>query len=171
MLGKSGVNSKNIYYETPKKGSFGDSDYSLSSLKKEFNLTLDPCAPIEAKQDPKRACCKHYFTEEEDGLKQEWPENSFVNPPFNDIANWIKKGIVQSQKRGTTNVYLLPAYVGTPWWHDYVLLYGVIRYIRGRLKYWRDGGPVSGSPNIDSVIVIFEAPNPKSYPWNKEDDD
>lgn len=173
MLGTAGANSDNIHWQTPKKGNFGRSDMSLDSLKKEFNLTLDPCAPIQAKQDPSLSCCTHFFTEEEDGLVQEWKENCFVNPPFtpesknpdNNIALWIRKGIIQSQKHGTANVFFIPAYTGANWWHDYVLPYGIIRYIRGRVRCWKNGEPDKGSPNIDFVVVVFSSP--KSYPWSE----
>lgn len=175
MLGKSGADSTAVYYQTPKTGPLTNKqDWGLQELIKEFNLTLDPCAPIGTKIDPSLSCCKNFYTEEDDGLVQEWKENSFINPiytpasinPENNIELWIRRAIIMSQKYGTTNVMLLPAYTGADWWHDYILPYGVIRYIRGRVKCWQDGKPSSKTPNIDFVIVIFSSPDPKSYPWS-----
>jgi len=36
------------------------------ALHAEFNFTLDPCA------SPDNAKCQHYYTREDDGLKQSW---------------------------------------------------------------------------------------------------
>lgn len=46
-------------------------------LNKEFNFTMDPAATKE------NAKCDKYFTEEEDGLLQNWEgEVVFCNPPY-----------------------------------------------------------------------------------------
>lgn len=40
--------------------------YLFEELDNEFHFTLDPCAT------PKTAKCYKYYTEEEDGLAQDW---------------------------------------------------------------------------------------------------
>ena len=175
MLGKSGADSLQVLWETPKTGPLTNKqDWGLQDLIREFDLTLDPCAPIEAYEHPERSCCRHFFTEKDDGLKQDWLENCFINPiytpasknPDNNIELWIRKAIIESQRHGTTNVMLLPSYTGADWWYDMILPYGVIRYIRGRVKCWKLGQHVPSSPNIDFATVIFQHPDPKKYPWS-----
>lgn len=50
--------SKKMDWTTPK--------YFFDALNKKFNFTLDPCCYKET------ALCKKYYTEKEDGLKQDW---------------------------------------------------------------------------------------------------
>src|SRR2546426_145342 len=59
----------------------------FEDLDKEFGFTLDPCAA------PSNAKCLNYFTPKEDGLKQNWGENTvFMNPPYGRaIAQWMRK--------------------------------------------------------------------------------
>ena len=48
-----------------------------NKLNDEFQFTLDPCASNE------NAKCKKYYTEEENGLIQDWSnEVVFCNPPY-----------------------------------------------------------------------------------------
>lgn len=88
VQGNVAGNKKNIFHETPKEGNFGKSDWSLDRLKQMFQLYLDPCA-----MSKETSCCEHYFTPELDGLKQEWTENVFLNPPYNDIYTWLEKAM------------------------------------------------------------------------------
>lgn len=174
LAGNKGVNSKNVYHETPKTGLLGKGPYTLPDLIKEFNLTLDPCAPIEAKKDSNRSCCVHFFTEEENGLAQPWTENAFVNPvympktldPHNNIELWIEKTITEAMVNRTVNVMLLPAYTDADWYHDQVLgIATEIRHIRGRVKFWKDGKPTTGSPNFASDIIVYDFRGRR--PWDK----
>jgi site-specific DNA-methyltransferase (adenine-specific) len=59
----------------------------FDELDKEFHFTLDPCA------SDWNAKCKKYFTEKEDGLKQDWGnEIVFMNPPYGKVFNnWMEK--------------------------------------------------------------------------------
>lgn len=59
----------------------------FDTLNKEFSFTLDPCASKE------NAKCEKFFTEEQDGIKQNWDgERVFCNPPYGrKIGEWVKK--------------------------------------------------------------------------------
>jgi len=65
----------------------------FDKLNEEFNFTLDPCATKE------NAKCSKFFTEEDNGLIQNWDNESvFMNPPYGrTIGLWIKKA---SKARG-----------------------------------------------------------------------
>ena len=51
-------------------------------IKKMFQDFYDPC-PI----DPK-----------EDGLKTDWKDKTFVNPPYSEPLKWVKKAIEENRK-------------------------------------------------------------------------
>ncbi|GJD09084.1 hypothetical protein Gasu2_33550 [Galdieria sulphuraria] len=42
-----------------------------------------------------------------DGLEIEWKDGSFVNPPYNDLCSWFRKGL-QEAKLGHRSVFLVP---------------------------------------------------------------
>lgn len=55
-------------------------------LNAEFGFTLDSCAHAG------NAKCSRYFTAETDGLAQDWSgEVAFMNPPYDNIAPWVKR--------------------------------------------------------------------------------
>lgn len=114
----------------------------FDELDKEFHFTLDPCATKE------NAKCKKFFTEKEDGLKQDWKdEKVFMNPPYGrEIGFWIKKINIEG------GVALLPARTDTAWFHDYILGKAEIRFLRGRLKF----GESKNSAPFPSMVVVFK---------------
>ena len=117
----------------------------FNNLDDEFGFTLDPCATHE------NAKCKKYFTQAEDGLKQDWgTEKVFMNPPYGRvIGGWMKKAY-ESSLNGATVVCLIPARTDTRWFHEYAIK-GEVRAIKGRLKF----GDAKNSAPFPSAIVIF----------------
>jgi phage N-6-adenine-methyltransferase len=114
-------------WRTPKK--------FYEELNKEFNFDFDPC-PTNPKFD---------------GLKIEWKQRNFVNPPYNKIDKWIKKGYVEHLK-GKTVVFLIPSRTDTRWWHEYCMKAKEIRFIKGRLKF---EGAKHSAP-FPSCVIIFD---------------
>lgn len=116
-------------------------------LNAKFNFTLDPCANAE------NAKCQKYFTKEQDGLKQDWQgETVFCNPPYGrEIKMWVSKAYQESLKPDTIVVMLLPSRTDTTWFHDYILPYGKIDFIKGRLKF----GDSKNYAPFPSMIVVF----------------
>ncbi len=109
----------------------------FDKLNEEFHFDFDPCPT----------------TPTADGLKVEWGNSNFVNPPYGrEISKWIRKGY-QEHLKGKTVVFLVASRTDTSWWHDYLMKADEIRFIRGRLKF-------SGSKNsapFPSAIVIFRS--------------
>jgi len=117
----------------------------FDELDKEFHFTLDSCA------SKSNAKCKDYFTQEQDGLAQEWSGVVWCNPPYGrEIGKWLKKA-VESWNQGATVVLLVPARTDTAWWHDYAAK-GEIRFIRGRLKF----GDAKNSAPFPSAVIVFQ---------------
>lgn len=127
-------------------------------LNKEFNFDFDPC-PIHANFD---------------GLSIEWGGCNFINPPYNrvDKPKFIKKAFDEWEK-GKTCVLLIPAATSTEQFHDLMLPYAEIRFLRGRIKFVPPDKPrdyfdplpngktrSGGKGKHDSMIVIFRKDTP-----------
>jgi hypothetical protein len=93
-----GENRNNIDVATPKDL------YQL--LDNEFHFDHDPCPlnGLGAEGVP-------------DGLKSEWGQSNYVNPPFNNIAAWVDKSIEQC-KKGKLVVMLIAARIASKYWFD-----------------------------------------------------
>lgn len=118
------------------------------------HFTLDVCATDE------NAKCKNYFTESDDGLKQVWTGNFWMNPPYGrEISYWIEKAYL-SVYNGTANkvVCLLPSRTDTRWFHDYCM-HGKLEFIKGRLKF---GEATNSAPFPSVVVVVFEGKLPRT---------
>jgi len=116
-----------------------------------YRFELDVCANAD------NAKCKRYFSQQDDGLIQEWQGVCWMNPPYGRaIKDWVKKAY-ESALNGATVVCLLPARTDTAWWHDYCVK-GSIEFIRGRLKF---GGSKNSAP-FPSAVVVFGKNAPTS---------
>lgn len=118
-------------------------------LNKEFGFTLDPCATAE------NAKCARFFTEEQNGLLQDWSgERVFMNPPYGrEIYAWTRKAREEAAK-GALVVGLLPASTDLAWFHEDVIGHASVRYIRGRVRFLT-GGPYRASGFFASIIVVW----------------
>ena len=131
--------SKTDMWSTPQK--FYD------KLNKEFNFDLDVCANIDNNK------CDLYFTEEENGLTQDWEGFTvFCNPPYGRVLKeWVKKCYDESLKPNTRVVMLIPARTDTIYFHKYIYNIATIRFLKGRLKF----GDCKNSAPFPSMVVIF----------------
>lgn len=118
------------------------------------SVDLDPCTQP---QNPTGAT--KFFTEEDDGLAQEWSGNVWMNPPYSDPLPWMKK-LVESVQSGSVKsaIALIKTgqlqNVGTG-----ALIHGsggVMLLWRGRLKFvpLREGR-TSKPPNFDVTAVYW----------------
>jgi site-specific DNA-methyltransferase (adenine-specific) len=122
----------------------------FDKLNEEFHFTLDPCA------DALNHKCDKYYTEEQDGLHQDWSgERVFCNPPYGrSLSKWVEKSYKEVREgKCELVVMLIPARTDTSWFHDYILRGSVIRFVKGRIKF---GGAKNNAP-FPSMIVVFES--------------
>lgn len=122
----------------------------FDELNAEFGFTLDPCA------DDSNHKCNKYYTEEDDGLLQDWQgEIVFCNPPYGKaIKDWVRKAYIEGCKPNTTVVMLIPARTDTIYFHKYIYHKAEIRFLKGRLKF----GNSKNSAPFPSMIVIYRGP-------------
>lgn len=78
-MNKVMYSSKSNEWETPQE--------LFNELNEEFHFTLDPASTHE------NAKCEKHYTQEEDGLAQDWSgETVFCNPPYGrELPLWIEK--------------------------------------------------------------------------------
>jgi phage N-6-adenine-methyltransferase len=126
----------------------------FDALNAHYQCTLDVCAV------PENAKCKHYFSPEQDGLKQEWDGMCWMNPPYGrEIVKWVKKAY-ESSLAGAVVVALLPARTDTAWFWDYVYHKAMIEFIRGRLRF----GDGKGAAPFPSMVAVWDYPlTPGAY--------
>jgi site-specific DNA-methyltransferase (adenine-specific) len=123
----------NVHESTP------DNLYKL--LDEEFHFNFDPCPLNEVV--------------ELDGLKIDWKDSCFVNPPYGKaIKSWLEKGLLEIEKGNSkTVVFLLPSYTDVKWFHEIVIpKVTELRFIKGRLKF----GKHKENAPFASMIVIFK---------------
>lgn len=121
---KATRSSKSSEYYTPKS--------LFDKLDRIFCFELDPCTTHE---NPLRL--PQFFTTMEDGLKQNWNLNTFINPPFGKgVIRWIEKMHSEATRRWDNQyVMLLPARVETQWFQDHI----VGKYSKGSFIYFLKG--------------------------------
>lgn len=120
----------------------------FDDLDSIYHFTLDVCA------SDWNAKCDRFFTEEQDGLAQEWTGVCWMNPPYGrTIKHWVKKAY-ESAGNGTVVVCLIPARTDTSWWHDYVMK-GEITFFRGRVKFVSQEDDKNQSAPFPSALVVF----------------
>jgi site-specific DNA-methyltransferase (adenine-specific) len=73
-----------------------------------------------------------------DALEVEWKSHNFVNPPFGRLAEFTLK-CKQEHLKGKRIVLLMPARVDTRYFHNNVLPYARIEFIKGRLSFRNHG--------------------------------
>ncbi len=111
-----------------------------------FKFDLDVCA------DAKNAKCERFFSEDDDGLSQDWTGVCWMNPPYGrDIGKWVEKAHKSAIEHGATVVCLLPARTDTRWWQNFCLDAQEVHFIKGRLKF----GDAKNSAPFPSALVVF----------------
>ena len=125
-------------------------DALFDPIDAEFHFTLDAAA------DEQNARAAKFFTESDDGLRQDWgTETVWLNPPYGahagKLSDWVSKA-ADAATGGATVVMLIPARTNTNWFHEICLRWGVVRFIKGRPKF---GDAKHGLPQ-PLCLVIFQ---------------
>ena len=115
--------------------------------------------------------CERYFTREQDGTAQDWSgERVWCNPPYSEIAPWIRKAW-DAWASTSGIVMLLPANrTEQQWWQlmvepfrDRVGSPLTTRNLPGRMRFLKPGQTAVGPnnrPPFGCVLLIWADPNP-----------
>jgi site-specific DNA-methyltransferase (adenine-specific) len=124
-------------------------------LDLEFQFTVDAAA------SSKNTKMERYWTEEINGLHQDWTRESvFVNPPFlaRDLRLWTEKAWVATREPETKCAIIVPVKSDQDWWHDYGIK-TEIRFIKGRVAF---EGAKSSYPGPIAVLVFGKYVRPRN---------
>ena len=135
--------SETVEWATPKD--------LFDKLNAIHNFTLDVAASSN------NALCDEWFgldhvnESRRDGLAAQWYGRVWCNPPYGRVIKyWVKK----AQQHNDLVVMLLPSRTDTKWFHELVLPYAEVQFIKGRLKF---GESKLGAP-FPSIIVTYSQP-------------
>lgn len=128
-------------------------------LNEEFHFDLDAAASESNRK------CEKFLSIDRDGLIRTWTVGGtighthvFLNPPHSLLDEFMRKAfheskVTMSHPRSLV-VCLIPVKADTRWWHEVVQFADEVRFIRGRIKFLKEGKPVQSS-TFASCIVIF----------------
>jgi len=96
------------------------------------------------------------YTEEENGLEQQWNGRVWLNPPFSDKTQWYRKAVNEvTAGNAEVVVALAPVDTSTQWFHNWFSRANVICWLEGRDWY-----EANGSPSFNTAIGVFgQCPN------------
>lgn len=120
-----------------------------------------------------------YYTPEQDSLKQDWSRlggNLWLNPPYSNIAPWVKKCAESYRENEQIELFLLvPASIGANWFWDYVWDYSTV-YSVGRMTFdncfdRKTGQLVSTVYPKDLILCHYTNTTPcrvlQRWPWRE----
>ncbi len=135
----------------------------FASLDAEFCFQLDAAAAAH------NALCRKFITAEQNTLETSWadylsiPGYVWLNPPYSDITQFVKKAAAESINQIGT-VMLVPADTSVGWFKEAIQTASEVRFITaGRLAFINPvtGKPVSGN-NKGSMLIIWR-PYPRTH--------
>ena len=113
-------------------------------------FTLDPCATERTAKAPT------FYTKADNGLRSPWFGRVFLNPPFSNIAPWVKRAAVKTRDgKCDLVVAILPCSLDTGWFHEWVLPYAELHFIRGRIQFLDAKGKPATSPRHPLFIAAY----------------
>ncbi len=123
----------------------------VSALETEFGaFDLDPCCEMHTAKAPT------FYTAQ--GLERPWFGRVWLNPPYSNPSPWLGKAAeVTSNGDAQLVVALLPGATDIGWFHELVLPFAEIRFIRGRIRFHGWMGTPIGGPRWPSLLAIFRA--------------
>ena len=124
----------------------------------DFYPEVDVCATA---QDTK---CKVFYGENKkwnmSALNQtcEWHKDFWMNPPYQNVKEWIRKAYYSHIKFNVSGLALIFAKTDTKVWHE-CILHGKaeIYFIEGRIKFFKDGIESKNPAPYPSAFVFWRA--------------
>lgn len=135
-------------FESSGNDSWGTPQIYFDVVNTVYHFTVDICA------NDQNFKMRPYMTEADDSLSMEWHGRIWCNPPYSDIRPWVEKALMEVQcGHAEIVVMLLPASVGSNWFHD--LIYHnpncTYSFYRGRMAFNGTTGAM-----FDSMLVVMQ---------------
>ena len=166
LMALSGFQARNHPQQTGKRGPVphvddrGTDPRLFEKLHQRFNFTIDVAASAE------NAMLPRYYTVEQNGLARSWAhERVWANPPYSDIAPWVRKG--HEETDAEIIVMLLPANrTEQKWWQEWVEPFRDrvdrrlrVEFLAGRQRFVAPGAKEIGPnerPPFGCCLLIWE---------------
>ena len=112
--------------------------------------------------------CPFNSNPEIDGLKLDWKDKTYVNPPYSNPLKWVDKAI-EENKKGKTIAMLLHVDTSTKWYLKLVEAGARFMFIHGRLKYLNKDYKDMPSPKPSMIVILSKkCLNPKNKDGGKD---
>jgi site-specific DNA-methyltransferase (adenine-specific) len=110
---------------------------------------LDVCATEENTK------CIEYIEPSEDALSRDWIDHFFMNPPYSQVEKWVRQAYIMHKKYNITGLALIFSKTDTKWWHECIEGKAEVHFIKGRIKFWKNGKPTKNPAPYPSCFVIW----------------
>jgi phage N-6-adenine-methyltransferase len=126
-------------------------------------IDLDPASTDYANSYIK---AEKYYTLSNDGLKAEWSNRVWLNPPYSSklVALFINK--LLNSPKVTEWIVLTNNATDTVWWQSLADAAYCIVFVKGRIRFYKPDGirnsPIQGQticysgPNFEKFVEVFE---------------
>ena len=125
-------------------------------------IDLDPASCVVANEVVK---AEKFYTEEDDGLKQEWFGNVWMNPPYNQpLLTFFCEKLANSYKDGfvTEAIVLVNNPTDTKWFQNLANDSTAICLTAGRVKYWKPDKTTASHP-LQGQAIFYLGNNPEKF--------
>jgi ParB family chromosome partitioning protein len=140
---------KNCEWYTP-------TNYIEAARKVMGSIDLDPASSEKANSVVKAT---NYFTIDDDGLKQKWDGNVFLNPPYSKglLTRFVDK-LLQEVALGNVKQAILlvqSSSAGTKWFHQVTSASQCFCLAAKRIFFWSPYAPNGLTPNGNKAGLLF----------------
>jgi phage N-6-adenine-methyltransferase len=121
-------------------------------------IDLDPASSDAAQKTVK---AEHFFTANDDGLKQAWVGRIWVNPPYSQplIEQFVDKLIAELTGQNVRQAILLTHNsTDTGWFHRAAAMSPAICFTRGRVNFIRGDGFTASPPQGQAFFYFGDTP-------------
>jgi phage N-6-adenine-methyltransferase len=129
--------------------------YIVLARKVLSEIDLDPASHAIAQRTIQAA---NFFTQADDGLKQEWHGRVWLNPPYEQplIADFVSKLLAEVDAgRTTAAIMLTHNYTDTSWFQKAGMIADAICFTRGRIKFYKPDGTTIAAPTQGQAFCYF----------------
>ena len=95
----------------------------------------------------------------------------WCNPPYSELARWLKKGASECLLRKALSVFIIPALNGDSWSEVALERAAEIIHIVGRVNFLRPDGTEMSGNNRGTCVVIFDPlKHGTAHSWVRRDE-
>jgi phage N-6-adenine-methyltransferase len=96
------------------------------------------------------------YTEQDDGLSEEWYGQVWCNPPYSSPVDWISKAVDEHEQGNTERILLLlPARTNTNWFSDHINHADALLLFNRKLSFLSNGEKEKDAFPTPMMLVVF----------------